>query len=131
MRVSVEEADIHRCTAVGGLSERGKVQFADSGDLARTFQHGWRPVAVETVSRRRGPLVITIEGLLGACPAGGEVLRRDSGKLLGDGHGNPYPGGVHPLFEDPVRHKIPDRAGNCAGPRGKSVTSAPRHLQRR
>lgn len=61
MRVSVEETDIHRHTAVGGLPERGEVQFSDSGDLARTFQHGWDPVEVKAVSRRRVPLVITIK----------------------------------------------------------------------
>jgi hypothetical protein len=45
--------------------------------------------------------VITIDGLLGACPAGGEILRGDSGQLLGDGHGNQYPGGVHPFSSTP------------------------------
>lgn len=98
MGMSVEETDIHRHTAFRGLPERGEVHFADSGYLARTFKQGWGPVQVEAVSLRRIPLVKAIGGLLGACPAGGEILRRDSGKLLRDGHGNQYPGGVHLFF---------------------------------
>lgn len=99
MRMSVEEANIHCYTAVGGLPERGEVHFADSCKPARTFKHDWGPVQVEAVSLRRIPLVIPIGGLLGARPAEGEILRSDSGKLLGDGHGNQYRGGVHPFFE--------------------------------
>ncbi len=65
---------IHGHTAFGGLPERGEVHFADSGYLARTFKHGWAQFRSRQ-SARRIPLVRAIGGLLGPCPADGEILR--------------------------------------------------------
>jgi hypothetical protein len=105
--VEVVELEAADGAGAGGVDGRE----GEDQSVRRPGRHGDRGLEVAGVEGLDDAVLLLADpDAAGRVLEGGEILRRDSGKLLGDGHGNQYPGGVHPFFEHPVRHKIFARA---------------------